>query len=902
MKGRSLKRAILLGCVVALLATPAVAQVRYGSVEGVAKESTGAVLPGVTVTMAGENMMGERVAVTDAEGRFRMVLIPPGLYTVTASMNGFQTVQEDDVRVSLGAVSILEIEMLSGFEETIVVSADSVLIDTTSSKIGTNVTGEFVADIANDRQYSGVMEMLPGVVGGETQMIHGASGSDNMHQVDGADAASIYSGGWTFALNFDNIQEVEVITGGIPAEYGRGTGGMVNLITKSGSNTFHGVAHYIYSDLDLNEELKGDRFYFDEPTKYVEEKRPAFNIGGPILKDKMWFFASWEKRNKYKPITRYETWQDAVADNYTFGKTPYHGKYLTGKVTLQPNTSNIVNAAYYSDRIDIEDRYAYAEYNNRTHDADVVSKQGGDTVIAEWTSILNDNTFLNAKFDWSDKPLNRPPYNNNICYYTSANGGLYFGGPYIEYYSPREQWIYSFTYNQFVDTDSGSHQIKAGVELAKNEVGRYNEYYPGGERIRMYEGLDNTDRYRDRRVYIQRQGMVNTSRDISTVFVQDSWRANSNLTVNLGLRLEDLEERVNTGEAMLDWGWGDRVQPRFGFAYDLKGNNLHGSIGRFHDIIDNTVSRAFSEVPDQIYDLYRWSRTDDDWYFYRRYITGAAYVTKDDLKSPHMDELSLGYKMKLSDTVALGFDGTFREWKDGVEDDDGRNFPDNPAADGNYHYLNQDKVREYKGLEVVLTKNLGPAGIRFLASYTLSKTEGIWGNDDELTGWGDNPFNYYHRWGPTSGDHRHIVKFSGTYFLPAGFLVGVNAAYYSGRPYNRYATVVTSGDGVWDGEDFASYYVYPAGSARMPGWWFADLRIEKEFNLGRGITGSIYADIFNLFDNQEVLELSGFMGEGTLVNDEPGAAFTITEPNDDYLLSNLWQAPRSYYFGVKVEF
>ena len=694
---------------------PADAQVRYGSMDGVVKDADGVPLPGVTVTVAGENMMGQKTVVSDVEGRFRVALVPPGLYTVTATLDGFRELREDEVRVALGSVSTLDIEMVEGFADEITVTASRVLIDTTSSKVATNITGEFVSNLANDRQYSGIMEMLPGVVGGETQMMHGASGSDNMHQVDGADAASIYSGGWTFALNFDNIQEVELITGGVPAEYGRGTGGMVNLITKSGSNAFHGVVHYIYSDLDWNEELRGDRYYFDEPTKYVEESRPAFNLGGPFVKDRLWFFMSWEQRNKYKPIARYETWQDAVADLYTVGKTRYHGEYWTGKLTYQPVPDHAFNVSYYNDRVDIEDRYAYAEYNNRTSDADVVSKQGGDTVLAEWTGLLSDNIFLNAKVDWSDKPLNRPPNSDSpVTYYTSANGGLYFGGPYIEYRSPREQNVYSFAYNQFIDTDSSSHQIKVGLERVETDIGRYNEYYPGGERIRMYGGLDEIDRYRDRRVYIQRHGLVETSREISTFYVQDSWRASGNLTLNLGVRLEDLREKANTGESVLDWGWGKRIAPRLGFAYDINGNSLHGSLGRYHDIIDNTVSRAFSETPDEIYDLYRWDSDLSEWYFYRQYVNGSDYVTRDDLDSPYMDEATLGYTMKVGETMSLSVDATYREWKDGVEDDDGTDVAGNPAGDGNYHYTNIDKAREYKGIEFTFKKRLGPSGFEFL--------------------------------------------------------------------------------------------------------------------------------------------------------------------------------------------
>lgn len=884
------------------VALPAMAQQRTGTVDGVVVDEGGIALPGVTVVLSGPNIMGAPATVTDVDGEFRIVLVPPGEYTVKVALPGYQTIEQTEVPVYVGQTAHLTITLESGFEETIEVVAEKILIDTTSSAVGTNITGDFIARLANDRQYQMAMEILPGAVEGNNPQMHGASGGDNMYMVDGADSTDPMTRTWSSALNFDNIQDIQIVTGGISAEYGRGTGALVNLVTKSGSNEFHGTLRLTVADLDWNEELKGDRYYFSDATKHVDEKRPAANLGGPILRDKLWFFVSYEGRDKSKFTTRYDSWQDAVDGTFTDGTTDYKGHYASAKLTWQPTPSHSFFANYMVDPIEIPDLYAYIGYLDRTASADNLREQGGTAFIVDWTGIMSDKVFLTFKYNKKEAPLNNIPNTIGVTYYTWANSGLYFGGSTSDYRTNRDHDIYAFTYTQFIDTSAGSHEIKAGVEYYDIALDRYSESYPGNELFRMDGGLDEPELYYDKYVYTDegRRGWNNTTQDSIVLFVQDSWHMSSRLTLNLGLRVEQLQDKANSGEAILDFGWGDRIQPRLGFAYDLNGNNLHGSFGRYHDTIGNYTSRTFGDIPDYVRDRYRWSTDIMDWVFYRTYITSAALATRDDLKSPYMDEVTLGYTGRLSQTMAWSVDVIYRNWKDGIEDDDGQDFPNNPANNSNYHFLNIDKVKEYKGIEFTLRKRL-ENNIQFLASYTYSRTEGIWGDSDESSGYADNPYNYYN-WYGYRNDYPHMLKFNGSYFLPWGFIIGANAAYYGGPSYNRYGTVQTSADGEWGGESFSSYYPYKAGSANLPNRWTMDMRIEKEFKISSRFNAGIYLDVFNVFNNQEAVDIDGYMGRLTLVNDEPGAAFTVTSPNSTYLEFEQWQAPRSYFIGVKLEF
>ena len=209
---------VVLGCLLLVAGSQAIAQERHGSVQGHVVDSDGEALPGVIVVVSGENMMGERRTVTDQDGDFRFVMVPPGQYQVSASLAGFQPVKENNVPVSLGKIANIDITMQSGFGDTIEVTSESFLIDTTSSKVGANITDEFISSMPTDRQYQMVMSILPGAVEMNNPVVHGASTRDNMYLIDGMTSVDPMTTTWSTAINFDNIQEVQVTPGGITAE------------------------------------------------------------------------------------------------------------------------------------------------------------------------------------------------------------------------------------------------------------------------------------------------------------------------------------------------------------------------------------------------------------------------------------------------------------------------------------------------------------------------------------------------------------------------------------------------------------------------------------------------------------------------------------------------------------
>ncbi len=331
---------------------------------------------------------------------------------------------------------------------------------------------------------------------------------------------------------------------------------------------------------------------------------------------------------------------------------------------------------------------------------------------------------------------------------------------------------------------------------------------------------------------------------------------------------------------------------------------IRGFVGRYHDEVGSAYARAFSDSPDQIRDRYNWKPATQEWVFYRRYVTGAALRSRDDLRSPYMDEALASFEAKLSRSLAWSVTGIYREWRDGLENEDGRDVPGNPAADGNAHYTNIDKVREYGGIELALRKMLAGDRLQLIASYTYARTKGLWGSgeDDEISeDYGSTPYSYWNQWGYVEQDRPHSLKFNGSYLLPYDFSVGASASYWSGKPYTVIGTVKTSSTGPWEGVSFSGYHLTPTGSDRLPSLWRLDLHLEKNFKLGP-VTAGLVFDVFNATDNQEATDLDANVGTITLAGDEPGATYTVTDANSRFGEYTLWQAPRSYFFAVKVEF
>src|SRR3954467_1993229 len=284
-----------------LVTLPLAAQTT-GSISGRVNDSGGGILPGVTIEATSPALQGIRIAISDPTGAYRLPLLPPGNYTVAFTLTGFARKKNANVPVLLGKETIVDVALSpAAMTESITVGTFAPPIDTTSNALGTNLNAMQIETLPTGRNYSSVAQITPGVSTDAVQSddkqtptitVYGSSGAENAFYVDGVNTTNSEYGFQGKELNFEFIEAVEIKTGGYEAEYGRATGGIINVVTKSGSNELHGdVFGYDTSD---SLQTSSKTVVGSTPSGFTKKDYGA-DVGGYILKDKLWFFGAYDQ-------------------------------------------------------------------------------------------------------------------------------------------------------------------------------------------------------------------------------------------------------------------------------------------------------------------------------------------------------------------------------------------------------------------------------------------------------------------------------------------------------------------------------------------------------------------------------------------------------------------------------
>jgi hypothetical protein len=891
-----------------LLSTYGLAIEQYGILSGTVVDESGVGLPGVEVKIQGPAMMGARTTITNTSGDFRFAQLNVGAkYEATFILKGFKEVVKKDIRIELGKETRIAVIMKFGeITERVVVTGEIPIVDPKSSTNQVNISKEIVESLANDRQYQAIMEMMPGAIPGNNPAMMGASDRDNIYQFDGMESTDPLTKTWSTAMNFDNFEEMQVVAQGAPAEYGRGTGAVINVVTKSGGNQIHGTARVSISKVDWNAGPKATNKSFDDATHYLNETRPSLNLGGPIIKDHIWFFGSYERRNKWKPATWYLNTTEALYRTPTgSGKGYYQGHYASAKLTMRVGTFSLMGM-WSEDPITMPEYYRYVNAPGYPDANEMKKTQGGWNFNAEATTTLGANTYVVGRFsmkrnslDLLSKTMTGPRYEMN---------GYYWGAGDYDYKTERNHDQYLINLNHFMDTSFGYHDLKLGFEYYDIDIlDAINDRYPGGERI----GYNQYGIPRYRYVYdtdvLKQAGKSN---QMTNFFIQDKWEVAKGLTLNLGFRFEGGTWKNHSGDTVIKWNMMDMFAPRLGLAYSFGKNKLHANWGRYFDlygwwVVDNFQPSEFTRMVDiyygEHYGLPTWT------YMGTQYSTAPGGTsTKDpNLKPQYMDEFGIGYERILTDKLSIGFSYMHRAWNQKIEDYD-------PDGDGAWHFANETNYhtqdtswgktfRKYDAMIITLKKNLGDDKFQFMASYTWSKLKGFDGTDAEGT-WGDNPYAYVNMLGYLPNDVRHQIRFYGSFILPFDINFGTNFYWFSGYPYTDYIDMLYD-DGGATGHSglYFNYNVVPRGeSGRYPSVWRLDFRVEKKFRVKKLFTISVYADMFNVLNQQNELTIDNYLGEGELIG-AIGGDYVTTWKNPRYGQFATWFAPMSIFIGAKVE-
>ena len=285
-----------------LLATPLVAQTS-GRITGQVIDNSAAPVPGVVLTVHSPNLQGVQSTTTDSKGQFRFLALPPGTYSLKADLAGFKTIDRKDIVVGIDRTVDLGLKMeVASVVETVTVTGEAPVIDSSSSTGGVNATADMFERLPVQRDFYGMAHVAPGTQDdGVGTVFYGSSGAENAYIIDGLNTTGVETGEKGKTLNFDFIQEIEIKSSGLPAEYGRMTGGVINVLTKSGGNQFKGAVFGFTEGGGL------------ESDNVTAAKRPATSttvadtdfkrdfggeLGGYLVKDKLWFYGAYNRVNQ----------------------------------------------------------------------------------------------------------------------------------------------------------------------------------------------------------------------------------------------------------------------------------------------------------------------------------------------------------------------------------------------------------------------------------------------------------------------------------------------------------------------------------------------------------------------------------------------------------------------------
>lgn len=621
-----------------LAASAGFGQERFGELRGEATDATGAVLPNVTVTIRNIQTNRPYNTRTTGDGTYIIRDIDPGRYMVAFEAPGFSRFEVADVLVTVGRSLKVDAKMQVGAtEQTVQVTEAAPLIDVQGTLVATNVLAEEFDKLPKARSFQSLVLTAPSVNAGEIEggfQVNGASGAENQFNIDGVSTTSLVNGRSRQNAVFEILQEVQIKTAGIDAEYGGALGGVISAITKSGGNDFHGDVHYYYNGNAMNagpvQRLLLDpsterQAYHIQDVKFSDNNHEVgYSLGGRFIKDKLFFFsaASPRFRDATKPVIQ----AGGVRDDFNVNQTYWQA---FNKISFAPWQRLRGSVSYlWSPTKSLGSFPTLNSFGNTattSPESNAVQKQRGffnpqsnysaqiDVTVTS-TSIL---TFRAGRF-WDDYKTTGIPGVSSVEFLTSATNLPFeipanLRQPIGFNNTPRLiNTFHDLTTRTYAQVDyslfgrfAGQHNIKVGYGRQKT-VNNVDESYPGGGFIQLYwnSGLTSPVLGANQRgtygyYAINDQGTRGTTGGtIDSLYIQDHWRILPRLTLTLGVRTENEKVpsfRRDIRDNAFEFGFGDKIAPRLGASFDLFGDGrvkIYGSYGRYFDWVKYELSRG----------------------------------------------------------------------------------------------------------------------------------------------------------------------------------------------------------------------------------------------------------------------------------------------------------------------
>lgn len=893
---------------------------QVGQVVGIVADATGGVLPGATVVLRSVERGFSRSTVTDAEGRFSFRQVTLGTYDIDVSLAGFQTHTVTDNLVEAEKTTSVAIMLtLTAVGETTTVIGEVPIVDAQNQTQMARLRATEFQRLPMARSYQQLIGQAPGVVGTGNVNSHGALTASNQFMADGINTTDTVTGTFGNNMNYEAIAEVVVRTAGVSAEFGRSTGAYVDVITKSGTNRFAGTFKFIGTNDEWDvqnstkNEVTGDslaRTKFDQLNKVY-----SFTVGGPILRDRAWFFVAYEDSRSTTPEAQLNPRAGVTPETFQQVRKIQYPNYR-GTVQLSQNQS--VWVKYASDPFTGIVRNDYwAPYIPAERESLTAQEQGGYSVSGQYTAVIGSRWTAEATMGYATnritvEPFERSPVDNGAPYIDLVDNRVYNGATFDGYVKrPRLQIGLAASY--FTNWAGQDHQIKAGFDvqsLKSQNAFRFpnNQLFYGSDynmTTRAFAVNDFREDYDD--------APSDSQGDLVSFYARDRIQFNPRTSVELGLRVERQTGTSDVGVTTVNT---TNLAPRLSMSYAVTSDAktlLIASYGRFYDGILQSYSDAFANVPQQTnYNTYVWDGSQ--FVFSSRSEASANTFSPDEAVDPrHMDEFTVGAERQIGRSLGTSVRYIQRTWGNFV--DDIRSI--NPDGTLNRRVANIDSgERTYKGLELQIDKRLSNRWSA-LVSYTYSQTRGNHvDNGDNFTpledfvdetcrqtvdpglfGGGSFPCRELQAnlYGRPSFDRPHLLKYSASYLQslgPIDLTFGMVGQATSKLTYQKTRTIQVLSPVT--GQQFATmtYWYAPRGSERIPGLLnLTDLSINASWRGPSSTSIGLQFETFNLFNNEEKINVSNTAWcESTAT-----AACATTVANFGTATTRAaFQAPRTY--------
>ncbi len=852
-----------------LLATTVYAQ-HKGRIVGTITTVEGAAIEGAKVTIISDAMLGHtQETMTNDKGYFRFTLLPVGTYDIKFEKDEYKSVEQTGLDLGFDATLVINKELeLGAFEEVIVITGEAPLVDKTSSGISDKLDTEFLQNIPNTRN----LWSMPNLTGGFTNnsAFGGVERAGQSYSTDGVNVSDPATGTIFAAssLGPEVVDQMDVAMFGSPAEYGAFTGAALNVVTKSGGNDFHGEVNLFYQSTawvsDNTKEYEDVGISAPTATKLTD---PNFVLGGPIMKDKIWFFAAYNYQ-------KYETEReliDTVITQVENPKTPFI------KLSARWDDRNLSTFSWFAMDRDRSHRTMAGGWRANYEDSLWEQVTKSDTYLFNHSYILSDDIVIEARFAGFRGAFDLVPIGGTGPGHPlmwDLDLGQHKPGSSANradlYTRNRDNFLLSANY--FNDDLRGSHSMKFGIEYERSLGGRYITYTA----YQQYFG-DVSYAWYD---YGEWEGYTVVKR--IAAYAQDSWSVNDRLTINLGIRYDSTGIYADDpSKAIIGSNSAVRYKdpaPRIGVAYDLFGDGstvIRGFFGRYYEgvVTGNTEALITQQPPMSLYyGRYILGSSAPEWTLWS--VSGGTgnFFADPDQSNQYSEGFMIGVEREIMPNLAGSVNFIWKKDKDiiGVVkpnatwDTEQANYSGpNGSYTGVYYpnysagaislYTNPTKgdvgileepYRKYWGIVFDVEKRMSD-NWNLRANYTYSRNTGNLGQGygiiQGFSSYSD-PNDWINSTGHLSYERPHVLKVSGTYIAPFEILITPVYTWMSGAPWGPSVTIGS-----------ATFNIEPVdGSKRYESQANLDLRLEKAFTLAARYRLGVVFDVFNVFNDDAV--------------------------------------------------